>query len=178
VERIPAETWYAHRGHVARYIYAGARVRAGEHVNDIACGVGYGALCFPDSVTYDGYDKPGVASETAFGSPRRRFFGVDLDDPSWRPDRPADLTVALEALEHLMDPARVASTILSSTRRAVIISVPIVPTRHENPWHRHDFELGDIPTLFAPFAVAESWGQPEERSHVWLLQAPRAVALT
>jgi hypothetical protein len=177
VERIPAETWYTHRGHVARYIYAGARVRAGDHVNDIACGVGYGALCFPDSVTYDGYDKPGVASE-AFESPGRRFFGVDLDDPSWRPKRAADVTVVLEALEHLADPAVVAATILSSTRRAVVVSVPIGPTCHENPHHRHDFELEDIPALFSPFAVTESWGQPQERAHVWLLEAPRPVALT
>lgn len=167
MERIPADSWHAHAGHVVRYQYAAAQVRDGETVNDIACGTGYGAV-FLLRGPYRGYDRPGVPDLSFPGS----FHAADLDDPAWVPDA-ADVTVCFETLEHVQDPARLAAVIASATRRAVIVSVPVVPTKHLNPHHLHDFTTADIPPLFDGFEVADEWAQPEELSHVWLLERRR-----
>lgn len=170
MERIPADSWHTHSGHVARYLYAGRHTREGEIVNDIACGVGYGAgLLLKGS--YRGYDRPGVPDPSFPGT----FHTADLDDPQWEPS-PADVTVCFETLEHVEDPGHLARVICRTTRRAIVVSVPVVPTTHLNPHHLHDFTEADIPPLFPGFEVADDWPQPEELSHVWLLERRDADA--
>jgi hypothetical protein len=164
VERIGADGWETRTGHVDRYRWAAGHVRPGERVNDVACGVGYGAALL-DGVDYHGYDRPGVADPRFGGS----FHPADLDDPAWRPDD-ADMTICFETLEHVADPARLAATLAATTRRALAVSTPTQPTRHTNPWHTHDFTVEDIPPMFAGFRVVERWAQPAELSHVWLLE--------
>jgi hypothetical protein len=164
MERIPADSWKHHKGHTVRYLYAARHVRDGETVNDIACGVGYGSGFFLKG-PYRGYDRPGVPDTSFPGS----FYAADLDDPDWEPSR-ADVTVCFETLEHVQDPARLAAVIGRTTRRAVVVSVPVVPTKHLNPHHLHDFTAQDIPPLFDGFTVVDDWAQPEELSHVWLLE--------
>jgi hypothetical protein len=164
IERIPAEGWQAYTGHVVRYRWAASKVRPGEWVNDVACGVGYGAALL-GPVDYHGYDRPGV--------PDPRFGGIhhaaDLDDPAWRPEM-ADVTICFETLEHVRDPARLASVLAATTRRALLMSTPTQPTCHFNPWHLHDFTVEDIPPMFPGFQVAQRWAQPAELSHVWALE--------
>lgn len=164
MERIPAHSWHEHPGHVARYQYAAAHVRDGETVNDIACGTGYGAV-FLLRGPYRGYDRPGVPDPSFPGS----FHAADLDEPGWRPGV-ADVTVCFETLEHVQDPAHLAAVIAETSRRAIIVSVPVVPTRHLNPHHLHDFTVEDVPPMFDGFTVVDEWPQPEEFSHVWLLE--------
>ena len=164
MERIPADSWHEHKGHVARYQYAALHVRPGESVNDIACGSGYGATLLLRG-PYRGYDRPGVPNTQFPGS----FHAANLDDPAWVPDS-ADVTVCFETLEHVEDPARLAKAIADTSRRAIVVSVPDVQNRHLNPHHLHDFTHADIPPLFAGFTVADEWPQPEELSHVWLLE--------
>ncbi len=164
MERIPAATWDQHPGHVARYQYAAQHVREGDRVNDIACGSGYGAVLLP-GCRYRGYDRPGIPDASFPGD----FRPADLDDPAWVPE-PAEVTVCFETLEHVKDPARLARVIATTTGRAIVVSVPVVPTRHENPHHLHDFTEADIPPLFDGFRVADAWAQPAEVSHVWLLE--------
>lgn len=164
MERIPAATWREHPGHVARYEYAAQHLLDGETVNDIACGIGYGTMLLPRA-RCRGYDRPGVPDLAFPGA----FHVADLDDPGWAPD-PADVTVCFETLEHVKDPAHLARVITATTRRAIVVSVPVVPTRHENPHHLHDFTEADIPPLFDGFTVVDEWAQPDEVSHVWLLE--------
>lgn len=164
MERIPADSWHQHTGHVARYQYAAAQILDGETVNDIACGTGYGATLLLRG-PYRGYDRPGIPDPAFPGT----FHAADLDDPAWRPD-PADVTVCFETLEHVKDPARLAAVIAETSRRAIVVSVPVVPTKHLNPHHLHDFTTADIPPLFPDFTVTDEWPQPEEVSHVWLLE--------
>lgn len=164
MERIPADTWHEHTGHIARYEYAARHVRDGETVNDIACGSGYGATLLLRG-PYRGYDRAGVPDASFPGS----FHAADLDDPEWTPSA-ADVTVCFETLEHVKDPARLAAVIAATTRRAIVVSVPVVPTKHLNPHHLHDFTGDDIPPLFPGFEVVDEWPQPEEFSHVWLLE--------
>lgn len=164
MERIPADSWRGHPGHVARYLYAARHIHAGETVNDIACGSGYGALLLLQG-PYRGYDRPGIPDPQFPGS----FHAADLDDPAWTPST-ADVTVCFETLEHVKDPALLAAVIAETSRRAIVVSVPVVPTAHLNPHHLHDFTAADIPPLFPDFHVADEWPQPEELSHVWLLE--------
>jgi hypothetical protein len=164
VERIPADSWQQHTGHVARYQYAARHVRDGESINDIACGVGYGSQFLPRG-RYRGYDRPGIPDPSLPGT----FHFADLDDPTWAPDI-ADVTVCFETLEHVKDPAHLARVIAATSRRAIVVSVPVVPTKHMNPHHLHDFTEADIPPLFGGFHIADEWPQPEELSHVWLME--------
>ena len=123
MERIPADTWDQHPGHVARYQYAAQHVRKGDRVNDIACGTGYGAVLLP-GCRYRGYDRPGVPDTSFPGD----FRPADLDDPYWAPAR-ADVTVCFETLEHVKDPARLARVIATTTGRTIFsqrLSVGVV----------------------------------------------------
>jgi hypothetical protein len=166
-ERVPLEGWETYHGHIRRYQYAAERVYAGEYVNDVACGVGYGATFFLQAGSYRGYDRPGVPSQQFPAA----FYAADLDDPGWEP-HPADVTLCFETLEHVADPLRLARVLAASTSRAVFVSVPVVATMHANQFHRSDFTQGDIPPMFAEFAVADEWAQPDEDSHVWMFERP------
>jgi hypothetical protein len=167
VERIPAENWQDHAGHVARYRWAAGLTRAGEMVNDIACGVGYGATFFPHAASYRGWDRPGVPCARFPGT----FYPADIGAPYFCPFG-ADVTCCFETLEHVADPGRLAEALAESTGRAIFVSVPVVPTVGGNPHHLHDFTREDIPALFPGFRIAEEWPQPEELSHVWMFERP------
>lgn len=164
IERIPADGWQAYAGHVDRYRWAGSKVRPGERVNDVACGVGYGAALL-GAVDYHGYDRPGVPDGRFPGA----FHAVDLDDPAWRPGV-ADVTVCFETLEHVADPHRLAAVLAATTRRLLLVSTPTQPTRHFNPWHRHDFTFEEVPPMFTGWRVAQWWAQPAELCHAWALE--------
>jgi len=163
MERIPSNSWSLHTDHTRRYAYAGKQVRADEEVNDIACGAGYGAMYLTHAM-YRGYDKPGVPDFSQFPG---EFYEADLDDPAWEPC-PADVTICFETLEHVLDPRHLAAVITKTTRRAVIVSVPLYP-HQENPFHRTTFTVEEVPPMFPGFRVAEDWFQPEARGHVWTL---------
>ena len=161
-ERISADDWEEHQDHIGRYAYAAPVVQRGEKVNDIACGVGYGSVFFRHA-SYRGYDRPGVPRADKFPG---AYYAVDLDDPCWVPQL-ADVTVCFETLEHVRDPVHFADVIAQTTRRAVILSVPLYP-REENKFHLTTFTEADVPPLFLDFCVADEWPQPEARGHVWL----------
>lgn len=156
-------TWPQYGGHLRRYLWAAFRTEPGERVNDVACGIGYGATFFPHASIYRGYDKPGVP-HTGFPG----VFGeVDIDDPAWRPES-CDVTCCFETLEHVKDPAGLAQVLMETSARAVFVSVPVIPTVHCNEFHRSDFTQEDVPPLFGEWVIADEWPQPEENSHVWM----------
>jgi hypothetical protein len=163
-ERIPAEDWQQHTDHTERYAYAGRMVLPGETVNDIACGVGYGATYLAHAGAYRGFDKPGIPRADLFPG---TFCGADLNDPDWEPP-PADVTVCFETLEHVLDARHLAAVIAMTTRRAIVLSVPLYP-HAENPFHLVTFTKDEVPPMFPAFTVTQDWAQPEARGHVWLL---------
>jgi hypothetical protein len=165
MERIPADGWHQHAGHVARYAYAAQKIRNGDVVNDVACGSGYGAT-FLRHTAYRGYDRAGVPDPSF--APPGAFHVADLNDPLWLPQA-AHVTLCFETIEHVQDPEKLAAIICETTEHSVIVSAPIVPTKHLNPYHLHDFTREDIPPLFSGLVVVDEWAQPEELSHVWLL---------
>lgn len=164
-ERISEETLPSEHGHVERYRWAKGFIRSGDTVLDIACGIGYGAEILRETACeYIGIDKPGIPSAT-FAAPGTRFLAADIDQ--WWPDFTFDVAVCFETLEHVKEPDRLADMLQGCTGRTICVSVPIVPTVGQNPWHLHDFTESDIRNLFDRWHVAEDWPQPSERSHVW-----------
>jgi hypothetical protein len=163
-ERITTEDWQFHLGHLRRYAWAAKFVDYRDVINDIACGIGYGALFLQHAAFYNGYDRPGVPAPqfSTFGS----FYEVDLNSPDWKPS-PADVTLCFETLEHVDNPERLAEKIMRATTSTIIVSVPVVPTKHINAHHKHDFTAMQVPGLFHEFSIADEWAQPEELSHVW-----------
>lgn len=91
-----------------------------------------------------------------------RYIGVDINPPSfgiqgdlltWKPEFDYDVFVGFEIIEHLKDYTNFVS-IAKRARKWVIVSTPIVPTTHYNPFHIHDFTMEDIQNLF----IDEEWG--------------------
>jgi hypothetical protein len=162
IERI-GDDWRNHTGHTDRYQWAADRTYRYETVIDVACGIGYGSTFFTGR-GYHGYDRPGVPVESFPGV----FHDCDLNDPLWRPVF-CDVALCFETLEHVEQPAELATTLSLATRRAIFVSAPTQPTRANNPYHLHDFTVDDIPPMFPDFNVFEVWAQPEELSHVWFL---------
>lgn len=169
MERLTYDQWDQPiaAGHRARYQWAADQIWSTETVNDIACGIGYGAAIITRRRAYHGYDRGGVHDDRFPGT----FHSCDLDNIFWKPDE-ADVTVCFETLEHLKFPTLVARRIAKATRSRIFVSAPTVPTKHENPYHLHDFTVEDIPPMFPRFIVTDVWEQPDERSHVWRLERP------
>ena len=130
--------------HVERYEWAGRFTLDSDVVLDAACGTGYGKQYLHG--TYIGADKhPG-------------HLEVDLE--TWTPDFDYDVFVGLETLEHLPDYSTYVET-AKRARREIIISTPIVPTKHVNEFHVHDFTKEQVVDIFAPWVLLEYRGQED-----------------
>jgi SAM-dependent methyltransferase len=139
VERLTKGDGMDRRGHEFRYLMASGFC-AGAIVLDAACGTGYGAGLIGDWVDgYIGVDRDLGHREV----PRRRgavsYIEADLD--TWAPDFEFDVFISFETLEHVKDPQRLIAT-GSKAKHWMVMSVPIVPTKHVNEFHLHDFEMG------------------------------------
>jgi len=156
-------------GHEARYALAAGFLRPGDVVVDAACGIGYGALILDahDDVTYYGVDRD---TSVVTVKPHRRRTFIEADLRSWRPPFEFDVVAGFETIEHL-DSYDVYLDWARRARRYIIVSVPIVPTKHDNVFHVHDFERDDLVQLIT---AAEEWrlfqyfDQPWEHSCVYV----------
>jgi hypothetical protein len=143
VERVSPEMFgRATAGHEARYALAAGFLRPGDVVVDAACGIGYGALILDahGDVTYYGVDRD-ISIVAVEEHPRRTFIEADLQ--SWQPPFEFDVAVGFETIEHLENYQMYIEWVRRS-KRYIIVSVPIVPSKHENVFHFHDFERDDI----------------------------------
>ena len=152
-------------GHQVRYRLASGFANLGDTVLDAACGVGYGAAFYPESVRYIGVDKEHISQESfvdEFIMADLHLFEVDFD---------FELGISFETIEHLDD----YSNLILQLKKAsswVICSVPVVPTVHINPWHKHDFQPLEFPAIFED----ENWnlyqylGQPQELSEIYIFK--------
>jgi hypothetical protein len=119
--------------HRYRYMVAAQFATDADTVVDAACGVGYGR-------EYFGGDWIGADKEPPPGA-----LCVDLC--TWDPAFPYDVWVGLETIEHLPMLDRYVEA-AKRARRTIVISTPIVPTRHLNPWHLWDFTRESLEDLF------------------------------
>lgn len=130
------------RQHLLRYHLARAFVRPGMRVLDLACGAGYGSHLLRQA----GAQVVGVDRDAAtLGWAASRYPGVEFLQATAEdlpfPDAAFDCAVVLETLEHLPEPAALLRHLrrLLAPPGLLIVSVPIVPSRHMDPWHLHDF---------------------------------------
>ncbi len=160
----PQKAW-----HLARYKWASKFVR-GKQVANAACGTGYGNAILQGYTMHEvhGFDR----SAEAIAIGRKQGYGTlsvveDIEDHRLAP---FDAVVSLETIEHLKEPWDWVAA-LDVTVQDLIISVPIIPTKHANEFHLHDFtEAGVLRELAkAGWLVKETEYQDE-----WV---PKAVLL-
>lgn len=119
--------------HLYRYEVARRYTEATDVVLDAACGTGYGRDILRGSwVGVDKHRVPGALQ-------------VDLE--TWTPMFGFDVFVGLETIEHLMDVSAYVDA-AKQARRYVVISTPIIPTKHNNHFHLQDFTRNQINALF------------------------------
>jgi 2-polyprenyl-3-methyl-5-hydroxy-6-metoxy-1,4-benzoquinol methylase len=150
-------------GHRLRYHLAAGFLERGDVVLDAACGIGYGAeiLTARGGVTYVGIDK-----STEYCEGPGTFVAADLNTVA---DFHVefDVFVGFETIEHLTDYTNYVALAKKATR-CILVSAPIVPTKHINPFHLHDFNRGDLVALFADddWRHFATFDQPSEVSEV------------
>lgn len=160
------------RGHRFRYHLAAGFLKPGDRVLDAACGSAYGAniLTARDGVRYQGVDKEAAgpfSHVNLTGDPH--FLSADLE--TWQPDFPFDVFVGFETAEHLDDYNNYLD-IARSAERWAILSVPIVPTVGVNPYHKHNFQRGELIDHFidSRWLLFQAVDQPTELSEIYVFR--------
>jgi len=141
------------RAHLFRYYAARGYLEKDDVVKDVACGCGYGSEILSrvarEVIGMD-YEPESIAhAEQAHPNHERnnvRFEIADFNEVLRLPD--TTVSVSIETIEHLKDPARFAKLLKESTTRLIFLTTPIIPTKHENPHHLHDFTPGQVEALF------------------------------
>ena len=129
--------WTIHR---YRYQVASQFTRDSDVVLDAACGIGYGAGIL--SGEWIGADK----------EPPDRFDALTVDLNTWEPTFDYDCFVGLETIEHL-DSLDAYVAAAKRALRTIVISTPIIPTIHFNPFHKRDFTKESLEELFSDWQV-------------------------
>jgi 2-polyprenyl-3-methyl-5-hydroxy-6-metoxy-1,4-benzoquinol methylase len=128
--------------HLFRYKWAAEHI-FGLIVANAACGSGYGtpilAAGVPDR-TVVGFDR----SDDALAINAEKGYGhaikCDIEAQNFSG---YDVLVSLETFEHLKDPVSWLK-VLSPDVKELVLSVPIIPTKHNNEHHLADYTEGEI----------------------------------
>lgn len=176
VERLDPWHWPADHErdfHVQRYLWALRRLDLAVKewtIADAACGTGWGTYLLRQWTKCQvvGYDYSPEALEVA----RQRYPGeyrlVDLNQESVK----ANIVVSFETIEHLEDPERFLGTLECNE---LILSTPVIPSKHMNPFHKHDFTPDEILSMFEKhFHIYES---KEQTYHAEMYGQPAGTPL-
>ena len=150
--------------HLERYRFAYGTVDWGHRVLDVACGCGYGsAILVGRADLVLGFDNnldAILGAERHYRHHRAVFLRVDLDTLELPP---CDVAVSLETVEHLRDPERFIEQMKESARRSIVLSTPIIPTVHMNPYHLHDFTVDQVRGWFTDerWKIVQEWTQAD-----------------
>lgn len=155
-------------GHVFRYRMATGFLAPNDTVLDCACGVGYGSVylhSMPD-ITYFGVDRS-LSHIEIEEDDNTHFIAADLC--SWDPDFDFDVFISFETIEHLSDYTNLLK-IAKRAKKWVLLSVPVVPTKHVNQYHVHDFTSGELRDLFQDdeWHCYQSVAQPLELAELYV----------
>lgn len=138
--------------HIERYELAASFLLFNDEVVDASCGVGYGSAMLAKKCGFVyGFDiSEGAISYAVkqYQSSNTKFAVKDLDQDSL-PE--CDVFVSFETVEHLKYPEAFLEKVKCKTRRLVLISTPIIPTKNVNPFHLHDFNKEQIEKLLIPW---------------------------
>lgn len=162
----------ARYGHDFRYHLAAGFIKTGYTVLDAACGTGYGPLVMGNfGYAYLGVDRVTPTDLPTWGEyPNYIDWRIeDLIAPShWICDFAAnrtDVFIGFETIEHLANYSNYIE-LAKSVEHWIIMSAPVVPTKHINPWHLHDFVPGQLQLLLED----ENW------EHYQTVQQPSEVS--
>jgi O-antigen biosynthesis protein len=156
--------------HLARYHLA-ARLARGRRVVDVGSGEGYGAAILAEhaaEVVGIELDPASVAhSRRAHARPNLRFVEGSVLDAEAYGDRPFDLAVCFEVLEHLTEQERLLDTLRSclAADGLLLISTPdrdiySGPGTVPNPYHVRELSRGEFADLLRRrFVHVATWGQ-------------------
>ena len=149
-ERLYVDNWDwedgAARAHLFRYYLARGFVNRGEQVNDVACGSQLLAEVAGHVSGFD-YDPSAIGHAKDYHLKDNIDFEVaDFNEISSLPG--CDISISIETIEHLKDPEKFARLLKDSTKRAIFLTTPIIPTVYANPHHLHDFTPGQIEAMF------------------------------
>jgi hypothetical protein len=134
----PQKAW-----HLDRYKWAASKLR-GLNVANAACGTNYGAKILLDGVQgrrVTGIDRSVEAA--AIAKERHGMHIMHTDDLHHCGLAGHDALVSLETIEHLERPWEWLGRLEPSVRE-LILSVPIIPTKHTNPFHLWDFTETEV----------------------------------
>lgn len=162
-ERLTDDMTEGREGHEFRYRLAAGFIRGGDHVLDAACGTGYGERFMTHEwINYHGVDIVDC-------HPGRNHYGAftQVDLQTWQPDFAYDVFVSFETIEHLADYSNLIH-LAKQAREWALLSVPVVLTKHENPYHVHDFGPGDLQCLMVDpqWRHYQTVQQPSEFSEI------------
>lgn len=131
--------------HLGRYFWAALHVK-GQAIANAACSCNYGsdilmkaALAVKRKVV--GFDRSKVALEMA----KRDYPDLETREQDIQGEAfdGFDALVCLETFEHLEKPWEFLDGLAPSVKE-LILSTPIIPTKHFNEWHLHDFTLDEV----------------------------------
>jgi hypothetical protein len=85
-----------------------------------------------------------------------KYIGVDKENlcgnivadlNTWQPDFDFDIGISFETIEHIENYQNLLN-ILKKAKKYIIYSTPIVPTKHRNIYHLHDFTFKQLKEFF------------------------------
>jgi ubiquinone/menaquinone biosynthesis C-methylase UbiE len=139
--------------HLLRYKFAAQYLHPDMAVIDLACGSGYGSDHLSSAVaSVVGVDLMGEAIREASRLVGERLALVRADG-QFLPfgDGSFDAAVCLETVEHVADADKLLRELFRVLRPpgVLVISTPIIPTTHFEPYHRRDFTSGQFLELLS-----------------------------
>ncbi|QGH72291.1 MAG: methyltransferase [Podoviridae sp. ctg2L5] len=140
------------RAHLFRYYAARGYLEKDDVVKDVACGCGYGTAILGrvarHAIGLD-YEKEAIGHAKEYHGVKQNNIEFQVADFNAEIVLPkTSVSVSIETIEHLADPQKFANMLKSSTTRLIFLTTPIIPTKHENPHHLHDFTPGQVEALF------------------------------
>jgi SAM-dependent methyltransferase len=143
------------REHVERYELAASLIAGGDVVVDAACGSGYGSAMLAERCArVIGLD---ISAEAIAYAGRRYARGnllFSVQDLARGPVPECDVLVSFETVEHLPRFEPFLEGAKNNVRGQIILSTPVIPTRHFNPFHLQDFTREQIEEYMRPWVPA------------------------
>jgi len=155
------------KDHLDRYRWAVEWAPKRGLIYDLGCGYGYGSHLLAERtkakvIGIDAHREAITFAAQSYSRPNLMFKREDIEGSIIEP---CDMIVCLEVLEHLVDPMAFLRKVKAAAP-VVFFSVPIIPTKHRNPYHLHDFTLRQARGWFLGWRLCFQETQDRDRTYV------------